>query len=968
MSLVDPFVPGATLLTYRLVERVGTSTVWRAEDTRLGKKVAVKILAKQLPRDAAKRDTLIRDVRLGGAIYHTSLVNILEIAPAGDALIMAMDWFEAQPASALFTGKPADRTTFFRIAYQLADALKLLQAKNLIHGNIAGDSVLVAENGAVRLAGLNSTNLLAKREGASGFQQKGSDPRAVAYMAPEQIRGEPLTPQSDIFSLGVVLYEIATGRLPYVAASAGELARKIVDEQPASPKSINPNVDPAVLGVMGRCLFKDPFKRQKDARALVDDINKVDPEASKFAGDLAKAAISGIAAAKASDARHALLLVADVANYDELNTTDPAAAQRAAARMQQVLGEAVYLFDGQIVDPFGAQMVAELPSVDSALEAGRKGEFDFSLEQQGSGLIPVRLLLHAGDVQTREGKVVGAAVDRALEVLKNIEPLQLFVSEEFVKKGRGNVRLRDAGARAGVKLYTITPAEQPKPHVSTEALDAADREAEEAEATAAAAAAAAAKKRKRLVMTVTAAAAAAAAITTAGILTLRRPHREAEAPVAVIEPGRLAPATAAHPRKVVLQPFTIETPDPTLQQKAEAIRLAAKEALRTFPEVRMVDAAAPDVSAFTATIRGDVAAPQLVPGTAAPKAAAGTPVALADAASGIQSIVQWVNSELKLSHPVTGAAEAYNAFADAVAAMDAKDDAKAEASLRAALKADPNLLPAQAVAMRFFDAKGKDADAVAAAKQVMALDPSNVDAARITARAGLRTGDLAGAINSYAVVLKNNRSDVEALNTLGRYAVAANDTAKLNAVLGRLSSAPAAADVHAPDLQLSQGHLDAAVEKYYEVEQATPNNPALSLKIGRLAVLRHSKDMADIELKKLEQSQSAYGVHLMKAYLAAEKGSRAEADAELKAALEASHPGDDYWTSAAEVTAISGNVSAALAALEHAADKKEPTAGYVLTNRLLASLLASEPRYLKVRERFAAEQNEIRAALANVAL
>src|SRR5204862_401277 len=112
---------------------------------------------------------------------------------------------------------------------------------------------------------------------------------------------------------------------------------------------INPNIENAVLGVMGRCLFKDPFKRQKDARSLIEDINKVDPDAAKFAGETAKAAISGVAGPKPADARAALLFVADVAGYDELVRSDPATAQRNAARMQQVLGEAAYLFDGQIV-------------------------------------------------------------------------------------------------------------------------------------------------------------------------------------------------------------------------------------------------------------------------------------------------------------------------------------------------------------------------------------------------------------------------------------------------------------------------------------------------------------------------------------------------------------------------------------------------------------------------------------------
>jgi Protein tyrosine and serine/threonine kinase len=949
MSTVDPFSPGSTLLTYRLVERVGNSAVWRAEDTRGGKRVAIKVLAKQLPRDPAKRDALIRDARLGGALFHTSLVNIIEIAPAGDALVMVMDWFDGQPVSGVFRGKPADRASFFRLAYQLADAVKLLQAKQLIHGNIAGDSVLVAENGHLRLAGLNVTNLLTKREAPSFFQQKGSDARAVAYMAPEQIKGETLTPQTDLFSVGIVLYEIATGRLPYLAPSAAEIAHKIVNEQPASPKSINPAVDNAVLAVMGKCLFKDPFKRQKEARGLVDDINKADPEAAKFASELAKTAITGVTAAKAADTRSAILFVADVANDDP----------RHAARMQQILGEAVYLFDGQIVDPFGATMIAEMPSVDSALEAARKGEFDFSLDQQGSGFIPVRLLLHAGDVETRDGKVVGPAVDRAIEVLRHLDPLQLFVSEEFVKKGRGNVRLRDAGARGGVKLYQIQPTEPPKPQVSTAEIEAQERAAVEAEEARIAAEAAKAKKRKTMAIGATAAAMAAILLSLAVIFLRPRPTDAPAAPVAA-KPSGPRPATAAHPRKVVVAPFTVESTDPVVQQRAEAARLGSIAVLRAYPEVRVVDAPEPDAAQLTATVRGDAAAPQLVP-------ASGAPVVLADAASGIQAILQWAANELKFARSTAAPPEAYNALADAAAALDAKDDAKAEAALRASTKADPNLLPAQLMAMRFFTEKGKEADAVAAAKQVMALDPSNVDAARMTARAGLKSGDLASAFAGYGAVLKSQKSDVEALNAVGRYAAAANDMAKFNYALGRLAPTPNAAAVHAPDTLLFAGRVDAAVEQYYEVEQAASANPALALKIGRLAVLRHSTEMAQTQLKKLEQLNAGYAAHVLKAYIAAGAGTRAEATAQLKAAEALSQPGDDYWTSAAEVAALGGDVGGALAALEKAAERKEPTAAYLLTNRLFG-FLASESRYLKVREKLAVTQNEIRAALANVAL
>src|SRR5205823_4877115 len=98
----------------------------------------------------------------------------------------------------------------------------------------------------------------------------------------------------------------------------------------------------------------DPLRRYKEAKAILEDISKVDPGAAQFASDLVKAAIAAAGPAKSAAASKAtLLLVADVANFDTLNTTDPEAANKAAARMQQILGEAVFLFDGQVVDPFG---------------------------------------------------------------------------------------------------------------------------------------------------------------------------------------------------------------------------------------------------------------------------------------------------------------------------------------------------------------------------------------------------------------------------------------------------------------------------------------------------------------------------------------------------------------------------------------------------------------------------------------
>src|SRR3954451_24669848 len=111
MSSIDPFVPGGMVASFLLQERVGAS-VWRAEDTRSGKTVAIKILTKQLPRDPARRESVIREIRQGAALYHPSLVGILEVAPADDALLLVMEWFDGVPVSTAFRGKAADKTEF----------------------------------------------------------------------------------------------------------------------------------------------------------------------------------------------------------------------------------------------------------------------------------------------------------------------------------------------------------------------------------------------------------------------------------------------------------------------------------------------------------------------------------------------------------------------------------------------------------------------------------------------------------------------------------------------------------------------------------------------------------------------------------------------------------------------------------------------------------------------------------------
>jgi Tfp pilus assembly protein PilF len=949
---------------YVIGERVGTS-VWIAEDTRNGKRVAVKLLSKALPKDEGRRETLIKEVRVAAALYHAFLVPIIEIATAGDNLLMVMEVVDGQPVSKKLHGAPLGREEFFRLAFQLASVVKYLHTRTLLHGNLNGDAVMITSDGQVRLGGLNLSNLVRREKASQQYQQKGSDARCVAYMAPEQISSQTIDEKTDIFSIGAILYEMSTGRLPFAGTAAADVARAIVEGQPISPKSVNPAIDNSVMAVLGACLFKDPFKRQKDARALVELIERLDPAAVEHAAQIEKK-LTAAPSAAAAESHRTILFIADVANYEALAAENPEKAARAAARMQQILGEAVYLFDGKVVDPFGTRMVAELPSVDSALEAGRKGQFDFSPEQTAMRNEPlsVRMLLHAGDLELREGAAAGPAVEKAIETLDHLTPNTLFISEEFVKEGRGSVRLRDAGAKAGLKLFTIVPAETPLVIVDDEPEPTtADIEAElEAEAAELAVVQQAAQ-RKRMTSMAVAAGVAVLIVAALAVMWVRREKTAPATQTAASTPLIPDKPTAEHPKTIHIAPLIVEAQDPALTERANAIRLGAAAILRSFPELRVADTNAPDTVWFSARIQSGAAGPVLVPVSAKK---AGAPIPLLDAAGGIRALVEFTVAEAKAQPRTYAAADALNSFAAALTARSNNDTAAADTALRAAMQSDPKFLPAQLLAMEFFAMNGKDAEAVEAARQVVALEPRNLDAARKVARASLIVGDLQQAFSLYQLVLDREPRDAEALNLVARYSASVGDAQRFNATLGKLGRVPQMhVAAHGPDLLAATGRLSQAVDKYYDLAPEARNAPALSLKIGRMAVLRHSLPLAEDELKRLAQSDPLYGYHLLKAYIAAENRDRTEAMRELEIALSASVPGDDSRTAAAEVYAILNDTTGVMASLEKAAQRKEPTAAYVLANPLF-KYLENDARFAKLRERLTAQQAEVRTALAQV--
>lgn len=944
MSQSESLTSGTILGPFRLSQRIG-HTVWEAEDTRNGKRIAVKILTRQLPRDQARRDELVRNVRLGAALYHAFLVPVLEIVAAGDVLMLAMELVDGVPIGVRIAGKPLDREVIYRLTCQLAEVLRFLHGKNVIHGNINADSVMITPEGHVRLGGLNANNLLARREGSAhaSYLQKENDIRSVAYMSPEQIAGKPPADvRSDVFSLGAVLYEAATGRPPFSGKTAREVAARVVEGQPPPPASVNPQVDPRIQSLIGRCVFKDIYQRFKDAKQVADEIAKLSPEAVAFATSLARRVVAQPGASEETEARRAFLFVADVANYAELRAKNPDTAEKAAARMQQILGEAAYLFNGQVGDPFGPRMVAVMPTARDALEAGRKGEFDAAPKRQGADAVSMRMILHTGPVTEEGGSVGGEGVMRATAALAQLTPGTLFLTEDFAREARTTVKLRDAGARGGMKFYTVVPAPEAPAKEDTDSTEIVEE-------------APPLPPKNRWIP-----AAALVAVLAIGGIGAFLWMRSREKPVAV-EPAPVVKPAAPVKRKVRIDAFVVEGGDPILTDRANGVRLALMEIIRGAEGLELTDAGGKDVIAVGGQLRSTPAGIEMTPlsGTLT-----GPPTPFTDAASALNSLVRWVSLQTNTPLAAPASAEAANAYAEALAAQARGEAAKAEQALRLAVKADPLFLPAQVNAMKFFTERKNEKEAYQAARQVLALNPKHLEAAQITASGALGAGDLPQAFAGFAAIVGNDRNAFDVLNLMGRYAAAVGDVPRMQKAIARLRSAPQnSVTVHEPDVLMSAGKINAAAERYYDLEVKVPDNPALTLKIGRIAVLRRTEEIALGELAKLQSSDPSYGYHLLKAYIAAQKRVNNEATAELTQAALAARPGDDYWTSAAEVYAMLGQDAQTMAALEKAVERSEPGICSVGTNPLFAYLHTDE-RFQAIMARIAERQQQIKSGLA----
>jgi tRNA A-37 threonylcarbamoyl transferase component Bud32 len=285
-------VIGRTVGHYEIeaeIGRGGMGVVYRARDTRLNRAVAFKTLPPELARDDDRKNRFLREARAACAVNHPAIAQIYDVGEAEDVLFLVMELVEGRTLRELLRAQELDVLGALEIAMQVAGGLAKAHESGVIHRDIKADNIMVTSDGHAKILDFGLAKLRdlgGSSEDATALSQMETAMRTRAgvvvgtlqYMSPEQARGHAVDPRSDVFSLGVVLYEMVTGQLPFCGASALDTLHAIAFDEVRPVTSLKPNLPASLQRIIVRCLRKKREDRYEDAHSLLDDLRHVKEE------------------------------------------------------------------------------------------------------------------------------------------------------------------------------------------------------------------------------------------------------------------------------------------------------------------------------------------------------------------------------------------------------------------------------------------------------------------------------------------------------------------------------------------------------------------------------------------------------------------------------------------------------------------------------------------------------------------
>src|SRR5918911_437043 len=272
-----------TISHYRLEEELGTGgmgRVHKAYDTTLDRTVVLKLLAPDLIAEDESRRRFLREARLASALDHPNICTIYEIAEVDNQYFIAMQYVQGKTLKRVINGRPLALDSVFSIALQVADALAAAHAKGIVHRDIKSSNIIITPRGQAKILDFGLAKLLTDKERAAQTEQDeltrvGAPLGTPNYMSPEQARGERADHRSDIYSFGVVLYEMATGKLPFKGQTNVDLMHAVIHDPFKPAKEVNDKLPQELSAIIDQALAKKPVDRYQTMQQMLEDLQRL---------------------------------------------------------------------------------------------------------------------------------------------------------------------------------------------------------------------------------------------------------------------------------------------------------------------------------------------------------------------------------------------------------------------------------------------------------------------------------------------------------------------------------------------------------------------------------------------------------------------------------------------------------------------------------------------------------------------